>query len=862
MAPTPVWDIYAAELASKGFGHAMWFPEPNQHGIPEKGDVGFIYEGRFRRLFNVIKPQDSSYPCPPLEYDSELEETIPGWLQTRVVSSESVACRDVSGKVAVDGTAVGAPAGAGLAVEYKCTRERGAMLLLLNNGDKDAVAPNCTFPRYMKKHFNDWVKIFKQKGFDNKALNLVLVRGTVKTTADWTVAAFQNTDKEKSLELSGTLMTAASLSATLSKESKKRPGVEERSGRLLEQSRSTSPAPSGTTAASHSTEHLAPAGDGTELAHKRSRSVESSACTIGEAKTHTIFLPHYKLKYRLFNLLPRKIEAAAEPHDLQPDRDGDAGLSVVVTDADEDSGDEEFNYTPEPGPVDLLLDYLLENSEAEAAAACEQDVHSLFVETQLFPDNLKLWLASEKPEIVIEDGLAMLSMKVAVPRERRAAIRALMRQAQGVDLAVEEFEMRQMENLETGDDADVAMGEENSDGRGGAGDGDDAEDGGDGGAGRRGHHRTFEVKNLVGEGTCLLGKDEGTPNAEFDWPHLRLAEDENEGSAISSISLGPGGELVVTGSDDGIVRIWNVQTGQLLQKWHAHEDAVWTVAFSPDGTQVASGSADSMIFLWDPRSTAGSDTQPVQLEGHETDVWMLAYRHDGKRLASASVDTTVRIWDPIARTLLHTLAGHQTQPMHLAWTPDGTRVVACADTRGIVWDAETGAQVAVMQGHTGAIWSMAVSHRGDRVVTGAEDHSARIWDLQSGTELVQIHEHTGQVWAVAWSPDDDEVATGSYDSTIVTNDSLSGERRQAFGEPSMIINTVAYSTHGKYIASGGAEGQVRLWNRRDGSMLAEWQGHQDKCNNTTFINNNKDLLTSSDDGSLRVWSVQDVLRII
>lgn len=67
MAPHPS-SIYTEQLHTVGEGDAVWFPEPHISGEVQIGDVGYILEGAFVRLFNVISPQE--YPVP----DSDLPE--------------------------------------------------------------------------------------------------------------------------------------------------------------------------------------------------------------------------------------------------------------------------------------------------------------------------------------------------------------------------------------------------------------------------------------------------------------------------------------------------------------------------------------------------------------------------------------------------------------------------------------------------------------------------------------------------------------------------------------------------------------------------------------------------------------------
>ena len=71
-----------------------------------------------------------------------------------------------------------------------------------------------------------------------------------------------------------------------------------------------------------------------------------------------------------------------------------------------------------------------------------------------------------------------------------------------------------------------------------------------------------------------------------------------------------------------------------------HNGFVYSVAFSPDGTMLATGSFDGTIKIWDVQSGKVLQT----CKGHTNQVYSVAWNHDGSRLASASQDKTIRIW--------------------------------------------------------------------------------------------------------------------------------------------------------------------------------------------------------------------------
>ncbi|EKM58895.1 uncharacterized protein PHACADRAFT_249008 [Phanerochaete carnosa HHB-10118-sp] len=77
-APAP-HEIYASGLQRLSVGHALWFPEPHESGEPQVGDVGFIREGAFVRLFNLDpsateKAVTHWEPCPAFKVEPPLPE--------------------------------------------------------------------------------------------------------------------------------------------------------------------------------------------------------------------------------------------------------------------------------------------------------------------------------------------------------------------------------------------------------------------------------------------------------------------------------------------------------------------------------------------------------------------------------------------------------------------------------------------------------------------------------------------------------------------------------------------------------------------------------------------------------------------
>jgi glucose repression regulatory protein TUP1 len=80
---------------------------------------------------------------------------------------------------------------------------------------------------------------------------------------------------------------------------------------------------------------------------------------------------------------------------------------------------------------------------------------------------------------------------------------------------------------------------------------------------------------------------------------LSILEPDTIDAGVTSVAISPDGRLVAAGSLDMLVRIWDVATGNLIERLRGHKDSVYSVAFSPDGKGIVSGSLDKSLKYWD-----------------------------------------------------------------------------------------------------------------------------------------------------------------------------------------------------------------------------------------------------------------------
>ena len=195
-------------------------------------------------------------------------------------------------------------------------------------------------------------------------------------------------------------------------------------------------------------------------------------------------------------------------------------------------------------------------------------------------------------------------------------------------------------------------------------------------------------------------------------------------SAVGLLAFSPDGKTLVTGAADNLVRLWDVETAELLKTFEGNGAA----ALSPDGKTLAAGGHDRSVLLRDIETEALTAT----LKGHTDDVLSLAFSPDGSLLASGGNDNAALLWEVDTGERLEAFAGSNPSPKTVAW--------------GVNKDA---------------VISLAFSPDGKTLATGSDGNAARLWNVERGELLREIEEMTLTVYDFAFSPDGKTLAAGT-----------------------------------------------------------------------------------------------------
>ncbi len=231
----------------------------------------------------------------------------------------------------------------------------------------------------------------------------------------------------------------------------------------------------------------------------------------------------------------------------------------------------------------------------------------------------------------------------------------------------------------------------------------------------------------------------------------------------------PRKQLVIAGSDDMCLRVYNYNTMEKVQEWTAHVDYVRYIDIHPTLPLVLSSSDDMTVKLWDWEK----DWECVQVfDGyHAHYVMMVKFNpKDTNTFASASLDRTIRVWGLGASTPHFLLEGHDKGVNCIDYYPGGDKpyLMSGSDDMMVkVWDYHAKSCVVTLDGHLGNVSAVLFHHMFPLLVTASEDGTVRLWHSSTYRAETTLNYGMERAWFLDESPTSNKLAIGYDEGTLV-----------------------------------------------------------------------------------------------
>lgn len=299
---------------------------------------------------------------------------------------------------------------------------------------------------------------------------------------------------------------------------------------------------------------------------------------------------------------------------------------------------------------------------------------------------------------------------------------------------------------------------------------------------------------------------------------------------VNCVAMHPHWSMAASGSDDGSIKIWNPENGELERTVYAHTRSVNAVCFAPLSGVLVSGSADSSVRIWDP---AKQMANTLTLVGHDHTVSAISITFDPSTkkeyILSGSRDQTIR-----------------------------------------VWDLQTGFLFKVIKQHTDWVRTLATTQfaTGDQqyVLSGGSDRSLRLTNI-FGPEKSQIfnaHKHVVECCGIApltskrfirknFPINDDDIifASAGRDSRILIWSSANSEPLMKLKGHDNWIQGLHFHPNGRFLFSVSDDKTLRIWDLVSGKQVKHWEAHDHFVSCISGLKTT--LITGSVDQSVRIW---------
>lgn len=233
--------------------------------------------------------------------------------------------------------------------------------------------------------------------------------------------------------------------------------------------------------------------------------------------------------------------------------------------------------------------------------------------------------------------------------------------------------------------------------------------------------------------------------------------------AILDLQWSRDSRVIFSASADMIVASWDLETGQRIRRHMGHEEIINCLDISRRGQELlVSGSDDGTIGIWDPRQKEAIDYFETEFP-----ITAVALSEAGNEIFSGSIDNDIKVWDIRKRGVVYTLIGHTDTITSLQVSPDSQTLLSNShDSTVRTWDIRPfapadrhiktydGAPVGLEKNLIRASWDP----KGDKIAAGSGDNTVVVWDVKTGKLLYKLPGHKGTVNDVRFTPNDEPIS--------------------------------------------------------------------------------------------------------
>ena len=309
---------------------------------------------------------------------------------------------------------------------------------------------------------------------------------------------------------------------------------------------------------------------------------------------------------------------------------------------------------------------------------------------------------------------------------------------------------------------------------------------------------------------------------------------------------------LASGSQDGTVIVWDVETEKPLVTLTGHTGFIKGLRFLEDSKTLISGGNVGTVRLWDI-DTRTEQIIKIKLPGFTS---ALTFSRDGQTIGM-EYRSQVQLWNTETQSFSTPLTGHNSHVLTVAFSPDDT-LLASGSGGGevILWDVLNRQHFSTLDSHTDQVKAVVFSSDGKKFASASKAGTVHLLDFQTEKKAALPTEPNSSIEALAFSPDSSTLVSARRDGIVQLWDANTYQHIADFIDATGTM-ALAFSPDGKTVVTGSRGGLIRLWDVDTRTVRQEIRtGDAAWATKFTFTSDNKTLVSGSWDGTILIWDLE------
>ncbi|KAH7318699.1 WD40-repeat-containing domain protein [Stachybotrys elegans] len=348
---------------------------------------------------------------------------------------------------------------------------------------------------------------------------------------------------------------------------------------------------------------------------------------------------------------------------------------------------------------------------------------------------------------------------------------------------------------------------------------------------------------------------------------------------VRNIEWSSDSRFFLTTSKDLTARIWSVDAEEDFTPTvlTGHKQAVIGAWFSEDQETIYTVSKDGAVFTWKFVAPINQIEEDDKMrDDDELDMrWRIVERHyfmqgsahvrcaafhpSSNLLVAGFSDGIFGLYEMPDFNNIHKLSISQNDIDFVTINKSGEWLAFGASKLGqlLVWEWQSESYILKQQGHFDSMNALVYSPDGQRIVTCADDGKIKVWDVESGFCIVTFTEHSGAVTACEFAKKGNVLFTASLDGSVRAWDLIRYRNFRTFTAPTRLsFTSMAVDPSGEVVAAGSLDSfDIHIWSVQTGQLLDRMAGHEGPISSLAFAPNGGTLVSGSWDRTARIWSI-------